>query len=285
MEPERLKFVKVHGLGNDFVLLPDWDPKFGDPSKLAVKFCHRRLGIGADGLVLLFPSSPAGWSMRIFNPDGSEAEMCGNALRCVADYLITGGRVGGPEVTIDTRAGVKQAIVLPGGQVRVDMGAPVLESPAIPVSGPPRRIIGEEIKIGGENFKFTAVGMGNPHCVIFLEPGREVEVPRIGPLLERHPYFPQGVNVEFCRVESRDQVRVRVWERGAGETMACGTGACATLVAGVLEKKLNRRAEVILPGGVLNIYWSPEGPVFMEGPAEEVFTGELRLEGGTYSDD
>lgn len=275
-----LQFVKVHGLGNDFVLLPDWDPRTGDPSELAVKLCHRRFGIGADGLVLLFPSDPAGWTMRIFNADGSEAEMCGNALRCVARYLVTSGRVKGPEVTVDTKASTKQAVLSPEGLVRVNMGAPILDSPDIPVSGRPRRIVDEEIEVAGEKFRFAAVSMGNPHCVIFLEPGREIVVSHLGPLLERHPLFPQGVNVEFCWVEDPGQVQVKVWERGAGETMACGTGACASLVAGVLQGRLNRQAKVKLPGGVLNIYWSPGGPVFMEGPAEELFTGEVRLEGG-----
>lgn len=285
MQPAKLKFIKVHGLGNDFVLIPDWDPGFGDPAKLAVKLCHRRFGIGADGLVLLFPLASAGWAMRIFNADGSEAEMCGNALRCVARYLITSGRVKGPEVTVDTKASSKWAVLLPGGRVRVDMGAPILDSPAIPVSGHPRQIIAEQVEVAGEKFTFTAVSMGNPHCVIFLEPDRKVVVSHLGPLLERHPLFPQGVNVEFCRVENPKQVQVKVWERGAGETLACGTGACASLVAGVLQGKLNRQAKVKLPGGVLNIYWSPQGPVFMEGPAEEVFTGEVRLKGGLYFDD
>ena len=284
MSAEKLEFLKVHGLGNDFILLPDWDPNLGDPAKLAIKLCHRRFGIGADGLVLLYPAPGTGWAMRIFNADGSEAEMCGNALRCVARYLVTSGRVTGPEVSVETGAGIKKAVVLPAGQVRVNMGTPILDSEAIPVSGSSRRVIAEGIEAAGERFEFTAVSMGNPHCVIFLEPDREVAVSRIGPFLERHPLFPRGANVEFCRVESPDRVLVRVWERGAGETMACGTGACAVLVAGVLQGKLNRRAQVVLPGGLLQIYWSPEGPVFMEGPAEEVFTGELRREGGINFD-
>ncbi|HHX86638.1 MAG TPA: diaminopimelate epimerase [Firmicutes bacterium] len=272
-----MKFVKVHGLGNDFVLLPDWDRQAGDPAELAVKLCHRRYGIGADGLVLLFPLASAGWAMRIFNSDGSEAEMCGNALRCVARYLITSGRVKGPEVTVSTRASEKRAVLLPGGLVRVDMGAPILDSSAIPVAGRSRQITAEEIGAAGERFTFTAVSMGNPHCIIFLEPEQKVNISKLGPLLERHPLFPQGINVEFCRVESPEQVQVQVWERGAGETLACGTGACASLVAGVLRGKLSRRAAVRLPGGVLQIHWSHQGAVFMEGPAEEVFTGEIML--------
>lgn len=285
MQRDKIKFIKIHGLGNDFVLFPDWDPGIGDPAKLAVGLCHRRFGIGADGLVLLLPPETGDWAMRIYNSDGSEAEMCGNALRCVASYLVTSGRVKGPEVTVDTRAGIKQATVLSGGQVRVDMGAPILDSPAIPVSGPPRRIVEEEIEVAGDKFKFAAINMGNPHCVIFLEPNRKIAVSRLGPLLERHPLFPQKVNVEFCRVEGPDQVQVQVWERGAGETLACGTGACASLVAGVLQGKLHRQARINLPGGVLSIYWSPGGSVFMEGPAEEVFTGEVRLKGGAHGND
>ncbi|NMA91732.1 MAG: diaminopimelate epimerase [Firmicutes bacterium] len=286
MKLVKLKFVKIHGLGNDFVLLPDGDPGLGELSKLAVKLCHRRFGIGADGLVLLSPRETGGWAMRIFNADGTEAEMCGNALRSVARYLVESGREKGPEVAIGTRAGVKPATILPEGEVRVDMGAPILESSSIPVAGEPRRVINEELEVAGKKFRFTAVSMGNPHCVIFLETDREVEVPYWGPLIERHPLFPQGVNVEFCRVDSPGEVQVKVWERGAGETLACGTGACATLVAGVLQGKLDRRAKVKLPGGVLNISWPPGGAVLMEGPAEEVFTGEvtLKVKGGFLDD-
>lgn len=270
-----MKFTKMHGLGNDFMIVSGEAARMNNPSEAAKMLCRRRFGVGADGLVLLLPSKMANIKMRIFNADGSEAEMCGNALRCAALYLAKKQVSGGPVMTIETAAGLKEARILPGGLVRVDMGPPILESSQIPVCGPSRRVIGETIEAGGETFRYTAVSMGNPHCVIFLEPGQEADAASHGVLLERHPLFPRGANVEFCRVNNPTDVTVSVWERGAGETAACGTGACAVVVAGSLYGGLERKAAVRLPGGILQIEWGPEGSVFMEGPAEFVYEGVL----------
>lgn len=275
-----MRFTKMHGLGNDFIFVMAPELPAGDPAAAARRLCRRRHGIGADGLVLLYPAPEAAAAMRIFNPDGSEAEICGNALRCAALYLAKRKQACGPEVSVETKAGLKKALLLPGGTVRVDMGSPVLESTAVPVSGSSRRVIAEEIDAGGYKFLYSAVSMGNPHCVIFLEPGREVPVEVCGPLLEKHHFFPQGANVEFCRVKNDGAVEVRVWERGAGATLACGSGACAAVVAGVLNDRLKRQATVYLPGGALQVEWSESGTVFMEGPAAEVFEGEIELEDG-----
>jgi diaminopimelate epimerase len=270
-----VKFTKMHGLGNDFIIAAGEAARLENPGEIARRLCRRRFGIGADGLVLLRPSKKADIEMQIFNSDGTEAEMCGNALRCAARYLVEKEMAPGPVITIDTAVTQIKARVLPGGRVRVDMGPPILESAKIPVSGPPRKVIGEEIEAGGEIFKYTAVSMGNPHCVIFLEPGQEAAAGTYGPLLERHPFFPRGVNVEFCRINGPGDVSVSVWERGAGETLACGTGACAVTVAGVLLGRLEKKAAVRLPGGTLSIEWIDEGPVFMEGPAEFAYEGEV----------
>lgn len=270
-----MKFTKMHGLGNDFIIVSGEAAQLKNPAEAARRLCRRRFSIGADGLVQLSPSGAADIAMRLFNADGTEAEMCGNALRCVARYLVEKEIARGPVVTIDTAVSQKTAQLLPGGLVRVDMGPPILESSQIPVAGPLRRVIGEEIEAGGEIFKYSAVSMGNPHCVIFLEPGQEAAAGAYGPLIESHPFFPKGVNVELCRVKSAREVSVAVWERGAGETLACGTGACAVTVAGVVLGKLERKADVQLPGGILNIEWSSGGSVFMEGPAEFAYEGEV----------
>lgn len=272
-----MRFAKMHGLGNDFIVIAGDAARLDNPAAAARRLCRRRFSVGADGLVLLLPSARADLEMKIFNADGSEAEMCGNALRCAASFIAEKGMVGGAALTIDTASGLKEARILPGGQVRVNMGPPIMDSLDIPVLGPPRRVIGEEIEAGGEKFCFSAVSMGNPHCVIFLNPDQQAAASVCGPLLEKHPLFPKGINVEFCRVIGPAEVAVSVWERGAGETLACGTGACAVVVAGVLQKKLARRVKVCLPGGILNIEWAERGSVFMDGPAELVFEGEIKM--------
>ena len=270
-----MKFTKMHGLGNDFIIIDGEAAQLQNPAETARRLCQRRFSVGADGLVLLFPSAEADVEMRIFNADGSEAEMCGNALRCVARYLAEKQAHRGEVVTVSTAAGLKEAHLLPGGLVRVNMGHPVLESERVPVSGPPRRVIAEEIEAGKEKFYYTAVSMGNPHCVIFLKEGQAASASSHGPLLEKHAFFPQGANVEFCRVNSPSEVVVSVWERGAGETLACGTGACAVVVAGVLQGLLERQAAVHLPGGTLQIEWCTNGQVYMEGPATFVYEGTV----------
>lgn len=276
-------FTKMHGLGNDFVVVNGFSQVLPtDPAALAHRVCDRRFGVGADGLVLILPSESAQFRMRIFNPDGSEPEMCGNAIRCVALYAYRRGLTADRRMEVETLAGpIRPELRFEDGKeaVRVDMGRPRLSRAEIPMVGTPGPVVGERLEAGERSFEVTAVSMGNPHCVIFAsEPGEleEQEFRRYGPLLERHPAFPARTNVEFVAVDSPGEVRVRVWERGAGPTPACGTGACAVVVAGVLTGRTGRTVNVRLPGGVLLIEWPDDsGPVYMSGPAEEVFDGKL----------
>ncbi len=271
-----MNFVKMHGLGNDFIVVEDFEGVDRDYPALARDLCRRRWSVGADGLVVLQKDAHADFCMRIFNPDGGEAEMCGNALRCVAKRY--GARHNLHTMTVKAGATLQEAEVLDGGCVRVNMGVPVLDSKNIPVSGSSRLVINESIKVeGGETLFFSAVSMGNPHCVIFVENLEEIPWRRWGSFLEWHELFPRGVNVEFAKIIDHDWVEVKVWERGAGETLACGTGACAVAVAGIEQGILNEKVEVNLPGGTLRIHWQPGGDVYMEGPAEEIYHGIIPL--------
>ncbi|HAP32613.1 MAG TPA: diaminopimelate epimerase [Firmicutes bacterium] len=278
-----MSFTKMHGLGNDFIVINNLE--YGlDLAYFAARagqLCDRHFGIGADGLVLIEKGEQSPFFMRVFNPDGSEAEMCGNAIRCLARYLWERGLSPESAFRLETGAGLKEVILLLRGKevlgVRVDMGAPVLESTTIPVSGPPRHVINETIRLDGEELIFTAVSMGNPHCVIFLPDLTHIPWQRWGMMLENDSLFPRRTNVEFARILHRQEVEVRVWERGAGPTLACGTGACAVVVAGVLTGRLNAPAQVHLPGGTLHISWEEGAPVSMEGPAEEVFNGSFHM--------
>lgn len=277
-----MQFFKVHGLGNDFILVDlvkqEW-PGGEDLSESARRLCHRQFGIGADGLVFLHSSPRADVFMQIINPDGSEAEMCGNAIRCVAKYLYERGGIKKEVMHIETRAGVMvPRLVLENGRVaavRVDMGTPRLERQDIPMIGPPGQVINEPLVLEGQAFHVTAVSMGNPHCVLFVPDVERVDLHGLGPKLEKHPLFPRKTNVEFVQVLNRGEVRVRVWERGAGPTLACGTGACATVVAGVLNNYTDREVKVHLPGGTLLIEWKEDDHLYMTGPAEEVFCGQI----------
>ena len=269
-----MNFVKMHGLGNDFIIVEDFTSSGRDYPSLARRICQRRWSIGADGLAVLQNDEQADFRMRIFNPDGGEAEMCGNALRCVARRF--GEQENRQEVTVKTQDSLKKTRLLGEGWVQVNMGAPVLESKDIPVAGEERLVVGEKVKVEEKTWlNFTAVSMGNPHCVIFVENLEEVPLARWGSFLEWHELFPSGVNVEFVEKVNQGRVKVKVWERGAGETLACGTGACAVAVAGIEQGVLNEMVEVELPGGPLRIHWSPGSEVYMEGPAEEVFRGEI----------
>jgi diaminopimelate epimerase len=275
-----MEFTKMHGLGNDFVVVNGFDQSLpDDPGALARRVCDRRLGVGADGLVLVLPSAAADFLMRVFNPDGSEPEMCGNAIRCVALYAHRRGLTTKRRLAVETLAGpVRPEILSDGGRetVRVDMGRPRLDRAEIPMRGPAGPVAGEVLDAGDRSFAVTAVSMGNPHCVVFGADLDDAGFRKYGPLLEAHPAFPARTNVEFVEVLGPGEVAVRVWERGAGPTPACGTGACAVVVAGVLNGKTARRVNVRLPGGVLLIEWPDNtGPVYMSGPAEEVFTGRL----------
>jgi len=275
----KLEFTKAQGAGNDFMLVNclSHNPLEGrDLGKLAVRFCDRNFGIGGDGLVLILPSASADYRMQIINSDGSEAEMCGNATRCVAKYLFD-RNLAGKTIRLETLAGIK-IIGVAGEGYSVNMGAPALDATEIPVTGFQGRVVSQPLTIDGRRFNMTCVSMGNPHCVIFTDDLAEIPLDKLGPAIETHPAFPRKTNVEFAKVLSRDEVRVRVWERGAGITLACGTGACATLVAGVLNGLLDRKATVHLPGGDLLIEWLERGEVLMTGPAREVFSGEIELD-------
>ncbi|MGB9803020.1 diaminopimelate epimerase [Desulfofundulus sp.] len=278
-----MQFFKVHGLGNDFILIDlirneDWSDGV-DLSETARQLCHRNFGIGADGLVLVRKSSRADAFMQIINADGSEAEMCGNAIRCVARYLYERGGIKKEVLRVETRAGVMVLrLVLEGRRlaaVRVDMGIPRLQRQEIPMIGPPGRVLNEPLVLEGQTFHITAVSMGNPHCILFVPDVEQVDIYYLGPKLEKHPLFPRKTNVEFVQVLNRGEVRVRVWERGAGPTLACGTGACATVVAGVLNNYTDRVVKVHLPGGTLLIEWMEDEHLYMTGPAEEVFCGQI----------
>ena len=275
-----MKFTKMHGLGNDFIIVENLEGLI-DPADMAEKapgLCRRHFGIGGDGVVLINKSTEADFRMLIFNPDGSEAEMCGNAIRCLGKYVWDRKMIGDSRVAFETGAGIKEVrLHIEDGKViavRVNMGHPHLESEEVPVGGPPRKVINERITAGGRDFEFTAVGMGNPHCVIFLRSLDNEPWKAWGAELEKHPVFPRRTNVEFVEVLDPGEIRVKVWERGAGATLACGTGACACTVAGIITSRLKENVEVHLPGGALKIQWKQGQPVYMEGPAEEVYCGE-----------
>lgn len=279
----RLPFTKMQGTGNDFIVV---DLTEGDRpvnwSLLVPRLCDRHYGIGADGLVLVLPSEQADFRMRILNADGSEPEMCGNGLRCFAYYVHNYGLTDQLSMTVETGAGVLTAELLVDDDhptaVRIDMGAPRLARDSIPMQGEPTdRVVLERLSVGDRHFDVTAVSMGNPHAVTFLEDLADSSFEGYGPQIEAHAAFPQRANAEFVQVLARDHLRVKVWERGVGPTLACGTGACAALVAGVLTDRTDRRALVELPGGTLEVVWEEGGHVLMTGPAEVVFTGVIDL--------
>jgi diaminopimelate epimerase len=278
-EDSQMKFTKMHGAGNDYIYINAFEETVEDPARLAVETSDRHFGIGGDGLILILPSRVADVRMRIFNPDGSEAEMCGNGIRCVAKYAYDHGLVREREISVETGAGILrlETFLDTGGRVdrvRVDMGRPRLTRGEIPVTGDPdEQVIGAELKILDRTFHITCVSMGNPHCVIFVDKVDEFPIEKYGPLIERHPLFPNRINVEFVEVVSPTHVRQRTWERGAGETLACGTGASAVTVAGVLNGRTERVLRNELLGGVLEMEWSEEGHVFMTGPAVQIFEG------------
>lgn len=282
-----MKFTKMHGIGNDYVYVNCFEEKVKNPARVARRVSSRHFGIGADGLILITPSKRADVGMRIFNADGSEAEMCGNGIRCVAKYAYEHGLVSRKRMTVETPAGIKALYLKTDGSevqhVRVNMGSPKLLRKQIPMKsinkgagGANTRVIDEPFEVGGgdNELRITCVSMGNPHCVIFLDKLKGFPVGKYGSFIERHRAFPERVNVHFVEVLGRGEVRVKTWERGSGRTLACGTGASAVCVAGVLNKKTSRKILAHLPGGDLTLEWSRSGDVFMTGPAEEVFTGE-----------
>lgn len=275
-----MKFVKMHGAGNDYVYIDGFQESINDPAALAIAVSNRNFGIGSDGLILILPSVLADVKMRMFNSDGSEAEMCGNGVRCVAKYAYDHGLVAKEVVTVETGAGVLTLQLFPNAagriaKVRVNMGLPRLTRGEIPLSGEATaQVVNLPLTILDRTFAITCVSMGNPHCVIFVDDVENFPLEKYGPLIEHHPLFPRRTNVEFVEVRSRGEVRQRTWERGAGETLACGTGAAAVVVAGVLTGRTERVIKNVLSGGELELEWSADGAVFMTGPAVEVFSGE-----------
>lgn len=275
-----MKFTKMHGIGNDYVYVCTFDQKPpADPARFAVEVSDRHFGIGSDGLILIEPSEVADARMRMFNADGSESEMCGNGVRCVAKYIHDHGLARKPRVTVETGRGVLALdLEVSGGKVRrvrVDMGPPILRGSDIPtrLAGDPP--IDVAVEVGGRTLAVTALSMGNPHAVVYVDDVDDFPVEELGLQLEHLPAFPRRVNAHFVEVIAHDEVKVRTWERGSGITLACGTGACAVCVAGVLTGRTARAVLAHLPGGDLELEWPTAGAaVFMTGPATEVFTGE-----------
>lgn len=271
----------MHGLGNDFIIVSGERQLPDNVSRLAIDLCNRFFGIGADGLVYILPSEKADFMMRIINSDGSEAEQCGNAIRCVAKYVYDRGMIDKTEISIETIGAGAQKVLLHVengnvAKVRVDMGAPILKGTLVPTTVDEDVVVNHPVEVDGRAFRFTAVSMGNPHCVIYVDDAVNFDLHTWGPKLEVHPMFPRKINVEFVTVKSRSETDMRVWERGAGPTLACGTGACATLVASVLNGVTDRQATVSLKGGELFIEWDEaDNHVYMTGPAAEVFTGTV----------
>lgn len=277
-----MKFTKMQGAGNDYVYVNCFEETVENPAEVAIRVSNRNFGIGSDGLILIMPSPVADVKMRMFNSDGSESEMCGNGIRCVAKYAYDHGIVSKQEITAETGAGILTLQLFTNGnkveRVRVNMGEPRLTRNEIPMTGNgSTRVVSEPLNILHSTFPITCVSMGNPHCVIFVDDVINFPVEKYGPLIENHELFPRRTNVEFVQVISRTEVRQRTWERGAGETLACGTGASAVSVAGVLNGLTERKILNHLSGGDLELEWQENGPVFMTGPAVEVFTGEMDI--------
>lgn len=273
-----MKFTKMHGLGNDYVYVNGFDTPVENPSALSRVISDRHTGVGSDGLILIEPSDQADVRMVMFNADGSRSQMCGNGIRCVAKYAVDHGLAKGLDLRIETDCGVQiaQCTMQDGlvAQVRVDMGSAVLDAASIPTTIPVDRVIDHDFCVGDDEYKITCVSMGNPHVVIFEKELQRIALHQIGPLLENAPEFPQRINVHFVRIDGPDRVTMRTWERGSGATRACGSGACAVCVAGVLTKRTERAITVSLPGGDLQVEWASNDHVYMTGPAVEVFTGD-----------
>ena len=275
-----IKFTKMHGLGNDYVYIDAINQKIENESSLAKFVSNRHFGIGSDGLILICKSEVADFKMRMFNSDGSEAEMCGNGIRCVGKFVYDKGLTNKTTVKIETLAGIKTLILnTKDGKVetaRVDMGEPILEAEKIPVISTEEPVKNLELEAENKKFKVTCVSMGNPHAITIVENTKEFDVEKYGKVLEVDKAFPKKANIEFAQIVDRQNINMRVWERGAGETLACGTGACATAVACNLNGLTDRKVNIELLGGTLNIEWNEtDNHVYMTGPAVTVFDGEL----------
>jgi diaminopimelate epimerase len=279
-----IEFTKYHGLGNDFILVDNrhsTEPIISP--EIAVQMCDRNFGIGADGVIFVLPGQDdTDYTMRIFNSDGSEPEMCGNGIRCLARFIaeLEGEVKIGKSYRIHTLAGLMVPRLEENERVTVDMGMPQLTAAQIPTTlgNPDDKVIEQPLEVDGKSWLVTCVSMGNPHCITFVDDADAISLSTLGPQFERHPVFPQRTNTEFIQVIRPNYIKMRVWERGAGATLACGTGACASVVAGVLTNKCDRISVVELPGGCLKIHWSQDdGKVYMTGPAKKVFSGNYFL--------
>lgn len=277
-----MRFTKMHGAGNDYVYVDAFRERLpNDLPALARAVSDRHFGIGGDGLILICPSERGDARMRMFNADGSEAEMCGNGVRCVAKYVYDHGIATKEELRIETGRGVLTLHVEARNgkveRIRVNMGAPILKRADIPTTLPGDPPVRAPLEVAGRKFEVTCISMGNPHCVVFVDEITDELVLGLGPRIEQHPAFPRKVNVEFIQVLSKTEVNMRVWERGSGETLACGTGACAATVAAVLNELTDRKVLCHLRGGDLTLEWTAGGDVLMTGPATEVFSGDWPL--------
>lgn len=277
-----MRFTKMQGLGNDYVYVNGFRETVDNPSETAIRVSNRNFGVGADGLILICPSEVADCQMVMYNADGSRGEMCGNGIRCVGKYMYDYGLTKKTEISVETLAGIKylELFVEDGkvSKVRVDMGSPILSPEQIPVKADKSIVLNEPIEAAGSLYHMTAVSMGNPHAVVYVDDVEGMDLNRIGPHFENHERFPRRVNTEFCRVIDRHTVKMRVWERGSGETMACGTGACAVAVASILNGYTDDEVTVQLLGGDLLIRWDRQNDrVYMTGPAEVSFEGEIQM--------
>ncbi|MCF2683082.1 diaminopimelate epimerase [Faecalicatena contorta] len=279
-----MKFTKMHGLGNDYVYVNGFQEKIENPSEVAKYVSDRHFGIGSDGLILINPSKVADFEMEMYNADGSRGEMCGNGIRCVAKYVYDYGLTDQTQISVETLGGIKYLdLTVQDGKVvlvKVDMGSPILKPECIPIQASGDMVVNEPIVAGRMEYRMTGVSMGNPHAVVYMDNIQDLDIERIGPLFENHDRFPKRINTEFVRFVDRHTLEMRVWERGSGETMACGTGACAVAVASVLNGLTEEKVTVRLLGGDLQIEWDREkDTVYMTGPATTVFDGEIDITG------
>lgn len=278
-----MKFTKMHGIGNDYVYVNCFEETINNPEEVSIKISDRHFGIGSDGLVMIMPSDKADFRMRMFNADGSEGNMCGNATRCIGKYVYDNHLTDKTEITLETRSGIKYLTLYPeNGKVQtvlVDMGKAILNPASIPMKAEGEEFISKPVEVNGKNVNITAVSMGNPHAVTFVDDVESLDLEKIGPDYENHTLFPERVNTEFAKIIDDHTVMMRVWERGSGETWACGTGACACAVACVKNGffPYDKEITVKLRGGDLYITYKNDGTVLMRGPAETVFTGSIEI--------
>lgn len=274
-----MRFTKMQGLGNDYVYVNCFEEKIDNPAELAIKVSNRHFGIGSDGLILICPSEIADFRMDMYNADGSQGEMCGNGIRCVGKYVYDFGLTDKEDISVETLAGIKYLhLEVENGKVKlvtVDMGSPELSAKKIPIVSENETVLSETILVDDIEYKMTGVSMGNPHAVVYLEDMKQLQIEQLGPKFENHERFPNRINTEFVQVLDRNTIAMRVWERGSGETLACGTGACAVAVSSILNGYTEDSVTVRLLGGDLKINWNrEENKVYMTGPAEIAFTGE-----------